>query len=69
MTPELQSKLALWRAKAVEGTLTIEDCKEYVVVLRGSRRSAAVASETSRKAKARKVIKSADELLSELEGL
>ena len=68
-SPENMTKIAAWRQKAAEGTLTIEDCKEYVIVLRGGRRSAAEASEASRRTKARKVVKSAEEMLNELTGL
>jgi len=69
MTPELQSKIIILRQKANEGTLTLDEMKEAIVLLRGSRRSASIASETSRRTKARKEVKSADELLGELEGL
>lgn len=69
MTPEIQSKIFLFRQKAAEGTLTQEDMREAILLLRGSRRSAAAASETTRRTKARKAVKSADELLNELEGL
>lgn len=68
-SPEIITKIAIWRQKAADGTLTIEDCKEYVIVLRGGRRSAAEASEASRKTKARKVVKSAEEMLNELGSL
>lgn len=69
VSAEVQTKIAIWRQKAADGTLTIDDCKEYVIVLRGGRRSAAEASEASRKTKARKVVKSAGEMLDELAGL
>lgn len=69
MSPELQSKIALWRQKAIDGTLTQEEMKEAIVALRGDRRSAAHASDKSRRTKAKAAIPSADDLLSELEAL
>lgn len=69
MNPELQTKMAAWRQKAVDNTLTIEDMREAINMLRAGRKSAAVASESSRRTKARKVVKTADEMLSELEGI
>lgn len=70
MTPELQSKISIWRAKALEGTLTEEEMTEAVRMIRGDRLGAAVASETSRKAKAAKAkVVDADDLLDEMEGL
>lgn len=66
MTPEIQSRIAVFRAKANEGTLTIDEMKEAIVMIREGRRGAAVASEQSRRVRAKKEIKSADELLGEL---
>lgn len=70
-SPETQAKIALWRQKAVEGTLTKEEMREALVLMRGERRSAAVASETARKTAARKVKPQldGDDLLAELAGL
>jgi hypothetical protein len=67
--PELNAKISVWRQAAIDGTLSQADLKEAIEALRGDRRSAAVASDKSRKAKAIKEIPSADDLLSELEGL
>lgn len=69
MTAEQQSQIAVWRQKAAEGTLTIEEMREIVVLLRASRRTAAAASEQARRTRAKAAIPSADDLLSELEGL
>ena len=68
MTPELNAKVAEWRQKSVEGTLSLEDMKEAIQALRGGRVSAAIASSTSRAKKAPIVVQSADDLLGELEG-
>ena len=68
MTPELQSKIAVWRAKAADGTLSIEEMREAIVVLRAGRVSAAQASTASRQAKARTSIPNAMDLLASLKG-
>ena len=66
MTPEVNSKIAVWRAKAAANTLTLEDMREAIVVLRGSRVGAAHASATARQKKAKAEIPSAEDMLSEL---
>ncbi|HWV45753.1 MAG TPA: hypothetical protein VN039_07015 [Nitrospira sp.] len=66
MSPDLTSKITLWRAKAVEGTLTLEEMKEAIQLLRGERVSAAQASDKARRTKAIKAIPTADDLLKEL---
>ena len=65
-TPELQAKIAIWRQKAVDGTLTVEEMKEAILALRAGRVSAAHASEASRRKAAKVAIPSADDLLAEL---
>jgi hypothetical protein len=69
MTPEVMSKISIWRQKAIEGTISEGEMVEAIQLIRGDRRSAAHASDASRKSKATKVIPSADDLLSELGGL
>lgn len=67
---DLQMKVEEWRRKAREGTLTLEETREAVKVLRAGRSLIATAtggSTTNRKAKAAKP--DGDDLLSELEGL
>jgi Tfp pilus assembly protein PilW len=68
MTPELQAKLANWRARAAgQGDpLTLEDMREALRLLRQDRRSAAAASDTSKAKKAKQVIPDADDLLDQL---
>ncbi len=68
-TPELQAKIAGWRQKAIDGTLSVEEMKEAIIALRGDRLSAAHASEASKRKTAKAVIPSANDLLAELEGL
>jgi len=66
MNPELLAKIAAWRQKAIDGTLTKEEMVEAIKIIREDRISAFRASETGRKAKAHAVIPSADDLLAEL---
>jgi len=66
MTPEINQKVAEWRQKQADGTLTPEEMKEAIQLLRGGRMSAAIASATSKSKKAPMVVPSADDLLSEL---
>lgn len=63
---ELNAKISVWRQAAIDGTLSQEDLREAIEALRGDRRSAAVASDKSRRAKAVREIPSADDLLAEL---
>lgn len=65
-SPELQSKIAVWRQRALEGTLTQDEMREAVKAMRGDRLAAASASENSRRKVARAVVPNADELLGEL---
>ncbi len=66
MTPELLAKIAIWRQKAIEGTLTIDDQREAIAVMRDGRLGASVSSDQARRAKAKKTIRSAEDLLGEL---
>ena len=71
-TPEMQAKIQLWRQKAREGTMTVEEYREVIAALRQDRVAAAGASASSKErkatAKAKKDIDS-DGLLNELDGL
>lgn len=69
MSPELQSKIAVWRQKAVNGNLTLDEMKEAIAALRADRVGAAVASTTSRASKVKAPAPNAADLLSELEGM
>jgi hypothetical protein len=62
-----QIKIAEWRAKAAAGTITIEEMREAILMLREGRLSAVQSSEAKRRTTARKQVKSAEELLKELE--
>lgn len=66
----LQMKVAEWRTKARAGTLTLEETKEAIKVLRQGRSLIAQATGGSKtNAKAKSAKPSGDDLLSELEGL
>lgn len=69
MSPELQAKIAIWRAKAVDGRLTEDDMREAILALRADRVGAQVASDKSRRAKAKIEIPTAADLINELKGL
>lgn len=68
MTPELQSRVLVWRQKAIDGTLTLEDQIEAVRVLREGRLSASIASANAKKTASKKPapILNADDLLEDL---
>jgi hypothetical protein len=66
MSPELQSRISVWRAKAVNGTLTQEEMREAIIALRADRVGAAVASDRSKRAKAKAEIPDASDLLKEM---
>ena len=68
MSPEVIAKLAILRQKAAEGTLSVDEMKEAVILMRGDRKAtaSAPASSGTRRAKAKAEIKSADEMLDEL---
>lgn len=67
MPPELAAKMVEWRAKATAGTITLDEMKQAIIALRGTRRSALEASSSPSKAK--KPSKSADDMLAELGSL
>jgi len=69
MTPELLSRIAIWRQRAADGTLTPDEMRQAIIALRADRVGAQIASDKSRRAKAVKEIPNADDLLGELEGL
>ena len=66
--PDFHLKLATYRRKAADNTITIEEMREAVVLMRQGRIAAAAASTTSRKKAAAPAVSSTD-LLAELDGL
>jgi hypothetical protein len=70
LSPELQSKMLIWRQKSKEGTITIDEMKEAIIALRESRKTAAETSSSPRaKSKSPPSDKKVEDMLSELEGL
>ena len=72
MTPDISAKVQLWRQKAREGTLTQDEMREAIEILRQGRTAAAATSAVSRERKATTKAKAnvnSDDLLSELDGL
>jgi len=59
-------KLAEWRRKSAEGTLTLEEMKEAVALVRAGRMAAAAQSSAAKRKVARVAIPSADDLLDEI---
>lgn len=67
MTMDLNARIAEWRQKSREGTLSEEDLQEAVIALRQGRVAAAERSKTGRKRVAKDI--NTDDLLNELENL
>jgi len=65
-SPETLARIAEWRAKALNNTLTVEDMREALRTMRGDRAGAAFASDASRRKKAKAEIPDAQSLLDEL---
>lgn len=68
-SPELQSRIQLWRQKCQEGTMSREDYREAIALLREGRLAAAQSAASSRSAKGKKPPADGESLLGELEGL
>ena len=66
---ELQQKIASWRVRCAEGTMTLDDYKEAIVALRAGRVNAQVASAGAKRTRAQVAIPSAADMLSDLEAL
>jgi hypothetical protein len=69
ISPELQQKIAGWRQKALDGTITIEEQREALKLMREGRLAAAQASAAGKRAKAKAAVPNADDLLSELDDI
>lgn len=65
---ELQSKIALWRQKAADGTLTQDEMREAILAVRAGRMSAEAASATSKRKKAIAAVPNADDMLAGMGG-
>lgn len=71
MSVEQEAKFAAWRLRVLDGTLTPEEMKEGIKILRAGRLGAAEAAQrtAATRKKAIAVIPSADDMLNDLEGL
>ena len=69
ISPEMQAQVQIWRQKAREGTLTQEERRDAIRLLREDRKGAEGVSAASRAKKAPKAPVNADDFLSELDGL
>lgn len=63
-SPSLSERLSLLEQKEATGTLTLDDVKEWILLVRQGRASAATASATKR---AKAVVRSAEDLLKDFE--
>jgi hypothetical protein len=71
-SPEIQAKIAVWRQKSLAGTLTQEEMREAIAILRQDRIGASVTSAGAREKKATTRAKASinsDDLLNQLDGL
>lgn len=66
MSPELNQRIAVWRSKAAAGTLTKDEMREAIKVLRQDRIAAAANSDRARTSRAKAEIPDADDLLKEM---
>lgn len=67
MTPEINQRIALLRQKQADGTITEDEVKEGVRILREGRLSQAYASESSKRKRAITAIPKAADMLNELD--
>lgn len=65
-SPEFLSKVARWRARAIEGTLTEAEMVEAVKEMRAGRYGAAMATEKAKTTRAKAAVPDADDLLKEM---
>ncbi len=69
-TPELINRVQELRRKVHDGTITLDEQKEAIILLRAGRISAAQAASASKSTKAKKAPKqSAEDMLAELDGM
>lgn len=66
-SPETLNRIAEWRRKSEDRTITPDELKAAIIVLRENRRTATVPTKKASRAKA--PARSADSLLSELDNL
>lgn len=66
LSAEAQAKMLMWRQKCIDRTISEEEVREAMALLREQRSTAATATAKAKVAKAKAVIPTADDLLKEL---
>ena len=66
ISPEMMSKVAQWRARALAGDLTEAEMVEAIKQMRAGRFGAAMASDQAKRTRAKAAVPDADDLLKEL---
>lgn len=70
ISPELQSQIQIWRQKSADGTITLPEMRQAVILMRGGRTGAQEAAASAGKSKAaKKPVRKADDMLAELGAL
>lgn len=70
ISPELQSKIAEWRIKSANGTITLDEMRQAVIAMRDGRTGAQEAAAASgKKSSVKKPVRKADDMLAELGSL
>ena len=67
ISPELSARIAVWRQKSLDGTITLDEQREALKLMREGRLAAAQSSAASKRSKAKAAVPNADDLLSELD--
>lgn len=69
LSPETQSRMAVWRQKSADGTITMEEQREAVAALRADRRNAEAAPSTKRSSSTKQPPRAASDMLKDLGSL
>ena len=69
ITLELQAKIATWRLRVADGTITQDEMKEAIIHLRAGRLAAAQSAAASKRKASIAAIPAAADLLDELDGV
>lgn len=68
ISPQQIQYLSSIRAKSLAGTVTLDEYKEAIKIMRGDRQAAAQSGDAAKRAKAKKEIPSVDTMLDDLMG-
>jgi len=66
MTPEINAKMPIWRARAARGELSQAEVFEAMSVLRAGRQSAAEQTVAKRTTRAKAAVPTADDMLAQM---